>query len=317
MSNRKKILLVGDQPGWAFHNIMNFIRKNLSSNFDLYFDFVVYHPAFEDPNKEISSKANQNFIFKKNLIFNKIPIFRGLEYKLIKKLNKLNLLGFNEHGKFQRVTEDNHYDLVVYLDHYFPFDGDFSHIHSNKIVQGTFSDVFPPRKLFRIPATGEIKPIQDGHEFCQVFLKSADALLIGAPAIRVKYEKFYDKAILFANMAYDEKIFSPKHSKENNKFVLGWTGNPGPSMFMEASLCGVPSVSTRIGMPAYVIVDHENGLFCDRNVADFVEKIALVIQYPELLEKMRVRIRKDYIEKLGVDVQIRNWENLFNQLIYA
>ena len=373
MSNRKKILLVGDQPGWAFHNIMNFIRKNLSSNFDLYFDFVVYHPAFEDPNKEISSKAYQNFIFKKNLIFNKIPIFRGLEYKLIKKLNKLNLLGFNEHGKFQRVTEDNHYDLVVYLDHYFPFDGDFSHIHSNKIVQGTFSDVFPPRKLFRIPATGEIKPIQDGHEFCQVFLKSADALLIGAPAIRVKYEKFYDKAILFANMAYDEKIFSPKHSKENNKFVLGWTGNPdrefkgfysivqpvleelqnsgynielrtqfsgslnsladfwqsvdlaiiaseadaGPSMFMEASLCGVPSVSTRIGMPAYVIVDHENGLFCDRNVADFVEKIALVIQYPELLEKMRVRIRKDYIEKLGVDVQIRNWENLFNQLIYA
>jgi glycosyltransferase involved in cell wall biosynthesis len=174
-------------------------------------------------------------------------------------------------------------------------------------------------------------------------------------------------------MAYDEKIFSPKHTIKNNKFVLGWTGNPerefkgfysivqpvvqelqnsgfnielrtqfsgslnsladfwqnvdlaiiaseadaGPSMFMEASLCGVPSISTTIGMPAYVIVDNENGLFCSRNVADFVEKIALVIQHPELLEKMRVRIRKDYIEKLGVDVQIQNWENLFNQLIYA
>ena len=371
MSNSKKILLVGDQPGWAFHNIISFIRKHLSSHFDLYFDFVVYHPAFEDPNKEISSNTNQNFIFKKNLIFHKAPILRGLEYRLVKKLNKLNLLGFNEHGKFQRVTNDNRYDLVVYLDHYFPFDGDFSHIHSNIIVQGTYSDVFPPRKLFRMPDTGEIKPIQDGHEFCKVFLKSADALLIGAPAIRVQYEKFYDKPILFANMAYDEKIFSPKHKKKSNKFVLGWTGNPdrefkgfysivqpvveelkncgydielrtqfsgslnslsdfwqgvdlaiiaseadaGPSMFMEASLCGVPSISTRIGMPAFVIVDRENGLFCDRNVTDFVEKITWLIQNPERLVEMKTKIRKDYIEKLGVQVQIKNWKNLFDMLL--
>jgi glycosyltransferase involved in cell wall biosynthesis len=371
MINKKKILLVGDQPGWAFHNIILFVRKHLKHKFDLYHDFVLYHPAFEDPNKETSSKTDQNFVFKKKLLFQKVSVLRSLEYRFIKKLNQCNLLAFNEHGRFQRLTKDNKYDLVVYLDHYFPFDGDFSHIHSKKIIQGTFNDVFPPRKLFRIPNSGEIKPINDGHEFCDIFLKSADALLIGSPSIRAQYEKFFEKPILFANMAYDESVFKQKAQNNSEKFILGWTGNPdrefkgfysivvevleelkrsgynvelrtqfsgtlnslayfwqgidlaiiaseadaGPSMFMEASLCGVPSISTRIGMPAYVIVDRENGLFCDRNVTDFVEKITFLIQNPERLEKMKTKIRKDYIEKLGVHVQIKNWENLFETIL--
>lgn len=372
MANRKKILLVGDQPGWAFHNIIQFVQSHLKTTFDIYFDFTVYHPAYEDPNKEISSRPIK-ILYKKDLFLQKIPVLRGIEYRLIRMLNQLNLISFNEHGKFQRIRKDNSYDAVVYLDYYFLFDGDFRHVKADKIIQGTFSDIFPPRKLVRIPQTGEIKQIIDGFEFCNTFLDSANALLIGAPSIKAKYEPYFSKPIVFANMAYSENVSkdNQQHKVDTSKFIIGWTGNPdrefkgfhkvivpaieklqsmgyhielktqfegsieslasfwqgvdlaviasgadaGPSMFMEASLCSVPSVSTRIGMPANVIRDGENGLFCERNVEDLTSKIAYLMDHPELLKSMKARIRKDYIEKLGVEVQVNNWKKLFYEVL--
>lgn len=368
MKRKSKILLVGDQPGWAFHNIIRFIKKELGSSFDLYYDFNIYHPLYSDPNAEISYSSKQNLSYRRSLWLQNIPLLRGLEYRLIKFLNQRNWIEFNENGKFQKVDTNNDYDLVVYLDYYFQFDGDFSHIKSTKIIQGTFSDVFPPRKMVRIPSTGEIAAINDGNQFCSIFMSHSNALLVGSPSIIKKYKPFYDRPIIFANMAYDEQIFCPKLSRRSSSpFLVGWTGNPdrefkgfhsiilpaivqlqkegyeielktqfegtlnsladfwqgvdlaviaseadaGPSLFMEASLCGVPSVSTKIGMPEYVIEDGVNGLFCERSIEDLSAKIKFIIEHPDLYSQMKSRIRQDYIMKLGKDIQVNNWKNLF------
>jgi glycosyltransferase involved in cell wall biosynthesis len=68
-------------------------------------------------------------------------------------------------------------------------------------------------------------------------------------------------------------------------------------------------------MPAYLIRDGENGLFCERNVKDISSKVAFLIDNPEVLKSMKSCIRKDYIEKLGVEVQVKNWKNMFNEII--
>lgn len=97
--------------------------------------------------------------------------------------------------------------------------------------------------------------------------------------------------------------------------VIASEADAGPSMFMEASLCGVPSVSTCVGMPAYVIQDEVNGLFCERSVDDLASKIKFMLDNPDNLERMKKRIRDDYIEKLGVRVQEENWRNLLNEVL--
>jgi glycosyltransferase involved in cell wall biosynthesis len=89
----------------------------------------------------------------------------------------------------------------------------------------------------------------------------------------------------------------------------------GPSMFMEASLCGVPSISTRIGLPNDVIVDKVNGLFCDRDVADIIDKLKFLIDNKKIHRAMKDNIRATYINRLGVEVQKARWKSLFNAVL--
>jgi glycosyltransferase involved in cell wall biosynthesis len=86
-------------------------------------------------------------------------------------------------------------------------------------------------------------------------------------------------------------------------------------MFIEASLCGVPSVSTKIGLPAFVIEDGINGLFCERSVGDVVLKVRRIINDVALHQSMKQSIREDFIRKLGVEAQKIRWKNLFNAML--
>lgn len=97
--------------------------------------------------------------------------------------------------------------------------------------------------------------------------------------------------------------------------VIASEADAGPSLFMEASLCGVPSISTRIGMPALVIRDGENGLFCDRSEESLSEKIKTLYHNRALLEQMASAIRSDYVRLLGTEAQKNNWEKLFGEVL--
>lgn len=364
---RKKILLIGDMPGWAFEEIILFIIKNIKG-FEFYYDYTIYNPRTNSQiNSDISlieyNHHNGNN-YRKAIPLQRIPIIRAFIYYCIRYLNRLGFLSIDEEGRTRKVRKDNRYDLVIFLDFYMDKDADFDHVQCTRKIRGIYTDGFPPKGI-QLPAT------MNTTEFCNQYLNDADAIVTGAPSISAFYKKYANIPVFFANMAYNESVFKPMNRSVETDFVIGWTGNPnrefkgfhslilpaieklqnegyplvlktqfegsieslaffwqgvdlaiiaseadaGPSMFMEASLCGVPSISTRIGMPAYVIVDGENGLFCDRNVTDFVEKIAFLIQNPQRLEKMKTKIRKDYIEKLGVHVQIKNWENLFDTIL--
>lgn len=363
---RRKILLIGDMPGWAFEEIILFILKNIKG-FEFYYDYTIYNPRTDSQiNSDISLTEYNHHgnNYRKAIPFQRIPIIRAFIYYCIRYLNRLGFLSFDEEGRTRKVRKDNSYDLVIFLDFYMDKDADFDHVQSTKKIRGIYTDGFPPKGI-QLPAT------MNTTDFCNQYLNDADAIVTGAPSIAAFYKKLANIPVIFANMAYNESVFKPMNSSAETDFVIGWTGNPnrefkgfysivqpvveelkncgydielrtqfsgslnslsdfwqgvdlaiiaseadaGPSMFMEASLCGVPSISTRIGMPAFVIVDRENGLFCDRNVTDFVEKITWLIQNPERLVEMKTKIRKDYIEKLGVQVQIKNWKSLFDMLL--
>jgi glycosyltransferase involved in cell wall biosynthesis len=93
--------------------------------------------------------------------------------------------------------------------------------------------------------------------------------------------------------------------------VIASEADAGPSLFMEASLCGVPSISTRIGMPKYVIRDGENGIFIERSKEALRAALLRVFEDRVLLADMQEAIRRDYIGLLGFAVQKENWKSLF------
>lgn len=99
--------------------------------------------------------------------------------------------------------------------------------------------------------------------------------------------------------------------------LIASEADAGPSLFMEASLCGVPSISTHIGMPAYVIEDGKNGLFIERTAESLREAIVRLYEDRTKLQEMKACIREDYIGKLGMKVQIAQWNNLFDELFHG
>ena len=60
---------------------------------------------------------------------------------------------------------------------------------------------------------------------------------------------------------------------QSKLFVMPSLNEGGPRVCLEAMACGVPVVTTRVGIMLDIIKDGENGFFCDWNAEDMAEKI--------------------------------------------
>lgn len=368
---KAKILLIGDAPGWAFDNIIDFVKFNLKSEYDFYYDFTIYNPRIEkkivSDSGNLKTNSNLNNSYRKQYFYQRIPVIRSVFYKSVKILNKRGIVIRDEEGKKRRVRKDNKYDCVVYLDYYMNSDGDFDHIKADKTIKGIYTDGFPPKGIVHSELTIET--------FLEKYFKPTDFLLAGSKSIAERYCHSYKNSVFTANMAYDEKIFIPfeeRDTSNKNNFIVGWTGNPnrsfkgfyeivepaiaelinegysillvsqfsgtlnsladfwnkvdlaiivseadaGPSLFMEASLCGVPSISTKIGMPNEIIQDYKNGVFIERNKESLKHAIIELYENPLLLNSFKQEIRKDYIQKLGIAKQKENWLKMFQEILH-
>jgi glycosyltransferase involved in cell wall biosynthesis len=345
LNNKPNILIVADFPNWAYHHIGNFISEALKDDYNFYLDFVCFNRRDE-------------FIQKEPGI---TPQVKKHVRELLQRL------------KYRNVRTDAKYDIVLFLAYYNDVVGHFN-VTSSKIIKGVYTQGFPPRGLPN--DFDSLNNIDFNHielpQFIRIYLKDADAIVCGAPSIRDYYSGHFNPCY-FANMALDERAFSPsdKSVRDNSKFVVGWTGTPdrdfkgfhshiipaverakqkcpglelktrfsgslktlphfycdvdliviaseadaGPALFAEASLSGIPSVSTRVGMPQSVIEDGINGYFVERDIDAIAEKIIYLYNNKEILNRMRARIRDDFIKAFGRKVQIEKWKKLFNETL--
>ncbi|MFA7447399.1 MAG: glycosyltransferase [Weeksellaceae bacterium] len=77
--------------------------------------------------------------------------------------------------------------------------------------------------------------------------------------------------------------------------VIASEADTGPSLFAEASLSNVPSISTKIGFPQAVIQNGVNGVFSDRNKDDFKKHITELYKDRQKLKDFSKRIKADYL----------------------
>lgn len=97
--------------------------------------------------------------------------------------------------------------------------------------------------------------------------------------------------------------------------VIASNADTGPSLFSEASLSNVPSISTKIGFPKMIIKNGENGIFIQRNIDEMANAIIELYDNREKLILFSKRIKKDYLDKLGNEISIGNLRCFINKNI--
>lgn len=88
----------------------------------------------------------------------------------------------------------------------------------------------------------------------------------------------------------------------------------GPSLFAEASLCGVPSISNKIGFPGYVIDQNVSGIIVDLHIDEYVSALDYLYSNREKLYEMSASVRKTYLSKLSDEKLEQGWRELFKSL---
>ena len=66
----------------------------------------------------------------------------------------------------------------------------------------------------------------------------------------------------------------------------------GPHSLLEASACGVPVISTRVGLAPELITHNDNGLLIERSIEAIREAVTLLRDSPDLRKRMGERARE-------------------------
>jgi len=182
MKKKPNVLIFADFPNWAYYEIQQFIKKNLNDDYEIFCDYLIFN----------SLRKSKNPIKRIKLLYKRI--------------------------KYQNISNNNNYDIVLYLGFYFD---ELMKIKwkSKKVIKGIYTDSFPPKNA---NFTGNL----DG--FINRFLTNCDAIVCGSKQIKNNYKDIFQNTY-YANTILDENLFKRKTEKlinNNSIFTIGWTGNP-------------------------------------------------------------------------------------------
>lgn len=102
--------------------------------------------------------------------------------------------------------------------------------------------------------------------------------------------------------------------KDVDLVLIASTADTGPSLFSEASLCSIPSISTNIGFPKMIIQHNVNGMIVERDITAFKNAIIELYDNREKLTQFSKRIKKDYLEKMSNEISIKNLTKFLNNI---
>ncbi|NLL29285.1 MAG: glycosyltransferase family 4 protein [Bacteroidales bacterium] len=151
------------------------------------------------------------------------------------------------------------------------------------------------------------------------------------PVLKILKKKFQDK-ICFKVIS-DEPIYSKEIEIENsmwspeteikdlNDFDIGimplpdnkWTKGKCGFKGLQYMALGIPTLMSPVGVNKEIITDAENG-FLPSNTDEWVEKISLLIENPELREKLGLAGRKTIEEKFSVNVWKKPYLSVFETI---
>ncbi|MGR7813245.1 glycosyltransferase [Lacinutrix undariae] len=321
---KPSILIIADFPNWAYYEIQQFVAKSLSDEFDFYCDFLIYntkikskHPirrikSYLDKKKYsyIKPDCNYDIVFYLGYYFEEQMKVDWTAKKVIKGIytdgfppSNANFTGtmnaFLEHffkdaaamacGSKQILeTYNNYYDNCY---------------NANMILDTEFFKRKSEKKNtnFTIGWTGN--PKRDFKGYYSHIVPAIEKLQLTYSDIKLK-SRFSGPMETLPNFYEDVDIV-----------VIASDADAGPSLFGEASLMDVPTVSTNVGWPENVIKNNVNGFIVEKDINEIVDKIEQLYLDRVLLNSMSKRIRKDFIEIFNREDAVGRWRTMFNEVL--
>ena len=326
-NKRPSILVIADFPNWAYFEIQQFIKLQLSDEYDIYSDFLIFHS----------------------------------EKKSLNPFSRLKML--RDKVKYQDIKADKNYHIVVFLGFYFT-DQMSINFTADKVVKGIFTDGFPPSnanfdgnledfvgKYFSntdaiVCGSSLIKDFYSSHMDRAYFanaslddelfrrledkqLNNTSKFIVGWTGNPKREFKGYYTHILPAVELAKQKYPSielkvrfsgpidmlPSFYNDVDVVLIASEKDAGPSLFGEASLMEVPSISTDIGWPHDVIRSGENGFIVERNVEAISERLIFLYENRQELFLMSKKIRGDYLDVFNSDDMAKRWKSIFSELV--
>lgn len=297
-SNLKKILLVADVPGWAFDHRAKDMMNMPSDKVKL--DLKYLHQVKKEDIEEY------------DLIY---PMAVIMAYSLYKKGFPLNKLGagitsmrqfrFYQHKdktfykSFDRFFKDIHIvntasdEFVDYFSQYRP-------VHKTRV--GIDHHVFKPlpsRPRNKVFTIGWVGSSTDSK------IKGFDVIKEAVNGLNIKL----DIRTKTNNFVSREQMLT--FYQNLDCFICSSKSEHLPLPILEAAACGVPIISTKVGIVPELIKSFENGIIVERKVEPIRNAIQYVMNNPNTCEKMSDAIRSTITNGWTWDICWEKWEDFF------
>ncbi|MDP7069337.1 MAG: glycosyltransferase [Candidatus Peribacteraceae bacterium] len=148
-------------------------------------------------------------------------------------------------------------------------------------------------------------------------LKDVRLLVIGDGPDRIRMEKKV-KALKIGNrvtflgwMPTQEAVSGAMQTARI--FVMNSKSEGGPRVALEAMGCGLPVITTKVGIMPEVIEDGKNGLFCDGTSKDLVEKIGILLKNDQKRDDLGKEAKK-VLERFERGKLIREYADFLKHL---
>ncbi len=308
----KKILLIPDTPNWALDKNAKDLVKYNKSNLQL---DIVYFDDFMTSWKKYYDEYDLLFPMFKGLFFQmmkaKIPIdssITGIRSYYYWDKGKTQPPGYNSKPSRKVVNRmrkailvNTHCKKLWYIfSHYFPvihtkYTCDLEMFYpemktpNEKIVVGWAGSLtnHPGKRGFH----DFIKPICD--EIPEIELKVQDSS-VNPITDDNEMRKFYNSLDLYISASRSE-------------------GTPRP--VIEAAACGVPVITTDIGIVPELIVNDVNGFIVDRTYEAIKSKLQWIVNCRELLPSTGNQIREKMEKEFNWEQLIYQWTDFLNYAI--
>ncbi|QQK76966.1 glycosyltransferase family 4 protein [Salicibibacter cibarius] len=304
MGKVRKILLVADHPGWAFHHRAKEMMALPSSH--LQFDLKYRDQLTAKDNDQYDIIYAMSVLIAKSLHQKGIPVNKlaaGItssrqfnRYKVNKDTYKKEFLDFFTNLRGVNTVSN---EFVQQFNKYRPIYKTRTGINENLFKPSTDNTRQP---TFTVGWVGRI----DGHLHRK--LKGYDIVLSAIKGLDMKLDI---RTFTKNNVSRDKMV---EFYQGLDCFICSSESEHIPLPVLEAGACGIPIISTQVGIVPEVIKSYENGIIIQRNASAIREALLYLMKNPGQRKSMGRSIRQTILDQWTWDVCWKEWEDFFTAI---